>query len=54
LLPVLVMHARESNHDFLYHVSLNTETTMKKIKDNNALLFMVDLKANKKKINAVK
>lgn len=53
-MPVLVTHARESNHDFLYHVSLNTETTMKKIKDNNALLFMVDLKANKKKINAVK
>jgi len=25
-----------------------------KIKDNNALLCMVDLKANKKKINAVK
>jgi len=35
-------------------LSLNTETTMKKIKDNNALLFMLDLKANKKKINVVK
>lgn len=40
---------------FMRNRPLNTESAMKKIEDNNTLVFIVDIKANKRQIkDAVK
>lgn len=40
---------------FISNRPLNTESAMKKIEDNNTLVFIVDIKANKRQIkDAVK
>ena len=39
----------------VFHSPLNTESAMKKIEEHNTLVFIVDLKANKRQIkDAVK
>lgn len=44
----------QSGHDII-KFPLNTDSTMKKIEENNTLVFIVDIKANKLQIkNAVK
>ena len=39
------------DHYAVIKLPLTTESTMKKIKDNNMLVFIVDVKANKHQIN---
>jgi large subunit ribosomal protein L23Ae len=42
---------RLDHHKVIIH-PLNTESAMKKIEENNTLVFIVDVKANKRQIKA--
>ncbi|RUS26245.1 ribosomal protein L23/L15e core domain-containing protein, partial [Jimgerdemannia flammicorona] len=50
-----IPHAPRMDQYHILHQPLNTETAIKKIEENNTLIFLVDVKANKRQIkDAVK